>query len=296
MKVSVIIPIYNAEKYLDELFSCLLTNNFSSEDEILLVDNGSTDNSMEKCRKFATENYPLVKYLKFTEKAGSYCARNFAIDFATGDIFVFTDGDTKPSSKWISEIKKNILRGQIVAGRIKLEIVDHNIWEYYDAWAHLQSESESEKSHIATANMAVLKEDFDKVGKFEEQFSGGDYEWSSRASKNGLFIKYCPKVLVLHPTRKTFHQILNKEIRIAFGVGNEYKNHKKSKCLLVLLFILKILKIDTNIKYSILLNNEKFSLLEILKFNICFFKIRFKQLEYAVKGYNKENPRLMNLK
>ena len=62
------------------------------------------------------------------------------------------------------------------------------------------------------------------------------------------------------------------------------------------LFILKILKIDTNVKYSILLNNEKFSLFEILKFNICFFKIRFKQLEYAVKGYNKENPRLMNLK
>ena len=125
----------------------------------------------EKCKCFnnvsAYCRHATDKYYRYVDKAGSYAARNFAVNKAKGRILVFTDSDTKPVSNWIQGIKSSISEGCVIAGKISLEIVEHNIWEYYDFMAHLNSEKEFLNSNVATANMAVLKEDFVKVGFFE---------------------------------------------------------------------------------------------------------------------------------
>ena len=102
---------------------------------------------------------------------------------------------------------------------------------------HLNSESNANNNCVATANMAVTKQDFINVGYFEERFSGGDYEWSQRAVKNGLKILFIPEVMVHHPTRNNFDQILIKEKRIAYGFGNHYKLHNKSKVFLIIIYL-----------------------------------------------------------
>ena len=296
MSVSVIIPIYNSQTFLNDLFGALNKVRFDDNDEVLLIDNGSTDTSADICLANVT-NYPnLYKYYRYVDKAGSYAARNFAVNKAKGRILVFTDSDTKPVSNWIQGIKSSISEGCVIAGKISLEIVEHNIWEYYDFMAHLNSEKEFLNSNVATANMAVLKEDFVKVGFFEDRFSGGDYEWSTRAVSKGLKINYCPDIMVSHPTRKTFEQIMNKECRIAYGVGNHYDNLQRHIGELVIIFFLKIFKFDTNYRYSKYFYLKNFSIKEIFYFNVKYIYVRIGQLKSAIKGYRHIDPRIINLK
>lgn len=294
--ISVIIPIFNSEEYLETLFEALQNNRFYDGDEVLLVDNGSTDNSILYCEKMVNKYPEIYKLLKFTEKPGSYSARNFGVSLAKGDVLVFTDSDTEPVENWLDTIRDNSKEGVVLAGRIILDIIDNGLWEHFDNIAHLNSEKNAKSSCVATANMAVYKTDFFKVGLFEERFSGGDYEWSMRASDKGLKIQFLDQAIVHHPTRKSFKQILKKEQRIAYGAGNHYKNLKKPLAELVIVYFLKIFKIDTNIRYSRKLRNSGLTGKTILEFNIKFMYIRFQQLLFAVKGYNMENVREMGIK
>ena len=144
--------------------------------------------------------------------------------------------------------------------------------------------------------MAVYKEDFLKVGFFEERFSGGDYEWSQRAVNKGMNIVFVPNALVYHPTRKTFKEILKKEQRIAYGIGNHWRLNHRSYILLILIYILKIFKVDTNIRYTIELKKRGIKKEELREFNIKFIKIRLEQVKFVYAGYKFKDVRRLELK
>ena len=89
-KVSVIIPIYNAEKFLNDTINCL--KNQTLEDiEFILVDDGSTDNSLKICRQL-TCNDKRFKIISQKNK-GVSAARNFGIDSSNGEYYLFLDAD-----------------------------------------------------------------------------------------------------------------------------------------------------------------------------------------------------------
>ena len=90
MKISFIIPAYNVEKYIKKCVkSC--TDIGIDNKEIIIVDDGSTDNTYEKI----SEEYGSVKYIKLykTENRGLSEARNYGLSHATGDYVVFVDSD-----------------------------------------------------------------------------------------------------------------------------------------------------------------------------------------------------------
>ena len=138
--ISIIIPIYNSEEYLETLFEALQSNRFYDGDEVLLVDNGSTDSSIKYCEKMVNQYPEIYKLLKYTEKSGSYSARNYGVSFAKGDILILTDSDTKPVENWLDIIRENSKEGVVLAGRITLDIVNNGLWEHFDNIAHLNSE------------------------------------------------------------------------------------------------------------------------------------------------------------
>lgn len=296
MNISIIIPIFNADNYLLDLFNALEKNAFFEGDEILLVDNGSTDDSVKKCMNQVNKYPNLYRLLIYTEKAGSYAARNYGVKNAKGDILLFTDSDTKPISTWVESVRKNIKKNVVMAGRIKLEVQTKCLWEQYDNLVHLNSEKSVIKNQVATANMAVMLKDFLKVGFFEERFSGGDFEWSMRAKDTGLRIRYNKNAMVFHPTRKTFDQIIKKEQRIAYGVGNHYRIHKKNIIILILIYVAKIFKVDTNIRLHNALRKCGVTGRELREFDKKFWKVRIEQLKYSIYGFKMIDPRLLNVK
>lgn len=90
MKVSIIVPVYNTAKYLEECLLSLVTQTIDSK-EVLLIDDGSTDSSGEIAKKFA-EKYSFVKYY-FKANGGQSSARNMGLEKASGEYIMFVDSD-----------------------------------------------------------------------------------------------------------------------------------------------------------------------------------------------------------
>jgi len=91
MKLSVIVPVYNTEDYLERCLTSLV-NQTLQEIEILVVDDGSTDASLEIARQFQ-QNYPEKLKVFAKENGGQSTARNLAMEYATGEYLGFADSD-----------------------------------------------------------------------------------------------------------------------------------------------------------------------------------------------------------
>lgn len=295
--VSIIIPIFNSEKYLPDLFECLNKITFMNKDEIILVDNGSKDNTRELCLQ-QVEKCSRYKYLYFDEKADSYAARNFGVNNSTGEILVFTDSDCKPTTEWLSAIRANVLEGTFIAGNVLLEIKENSVWECFDSITHLsQTKNNLAEGHVATANMSVLRDDFlNRVGYFEERFAGGDFEWSKRAVTRGMNLLFLENALVYHPSRKTYEEILTREKRSAYGAGKHYRILNKSKLKLRIVYFLKIFKFDTYMKLAKQMKDKGIPSKEVRHFVRKYFGIRAQQLRAALAGYEGKDPRQLGIK
>ncbi|MFR0509052.1 glycosyltransferase family 2 protein, partial [Limosilactobacillus reuteri subsp. suis] len=88
--VSIIVPCYNSSFYLDECLKSLLNQSYSNI-EIIVVDNGSEDNSLEICKSYQSYDSRIKIYVE--KKGNQGAARNFGIDKATGDYLMFVDSD-----------------------------------------------------------------------------------------------------------------------------------------------------------------------------------------------------------
>lgn len=102
MLISIIIPIYNVEKYLIECIESILEQN-ENDIEIILVNDGSTDNSGKIAEDYARK----VKNIKFIHKknGGLSSARNAGLEMASGEFVLFIDSDDSLFSQSISKIK-----------------------------------------------------------------------------------------------------------------------------------------------------------------------------------------------
>lgn len=90
-KVSVIIPIYNSEKYLFECLDSIAKQTLVEDIQVIMIDDGSSDKSAEICREFV-EKYPLFEY-HYKKNGGPASARNMGLDYATGEYVGFVDSD-----------------------------------------------------------------------------------------------------------------------------------------------------------------------------------------------------------
>ncbi|MCS2583668.1 glycosyltransferase [Bacteroides sp. BFG-551] len=91
MKVSVIVPVYNCEDWLRQCVDSLICEDSPCEQEIILVDDGSTDGSGKICDEY-TSRYKCLKTIH-TVNQGVSCARNLGPEQSSGEWILFIDGD-----------------------------------------------------------------------------------------------------------------------------------------------------------------------------------------------------------
>ncbi|APC49616.1 hypothetical protein BME96_16080 [Virgibacillus halodenitrificans] len=106
-KVSIIIPIYNSEEFLDKCIKSVINQTYSNL-EIILVNDGSTDKSLEICRKFKKIDSRIILIDK--ENGGVSTARNTGLDIATGDYIGFVDSDDFISNKMYQKMIESMIQ------------------------------------------------------------------------------------------------------------------------------------------------------------------------------------------
>ena len=90
-KISVIIPIYNTEQYLEETLLSVVNQTMIEDIEVLMINDGSTDNSRYIAEKYALDYENFYTYHK--ENEGQAIARNFGIEHSNGEYIAFLDSD-----------------------------------------------------------------------------------------------------------------------------------------------------------------------------------------------------------
>ena len=90
IKVSVIVPVYNVENYLDKCLESIINQSFKDM-EIILIDDGSLDDSGKICDTYSENNYNI--YTLHQKNSGPGESRNTGLACATGDYILFLDSD-----------------------------------------------------------------------------------------------------------------------------------------------------------------------------------------------------------
>ena len=91
MKLSIIIPVYNSEKFLDKCLASIINQTYKNL-EIIIINDGSTDNSKKIIDKYLKKYKKYIKYIE-QENSGQAHARNVGLKSASGDLITFVDSD-----------------------------------------------------------------------------------------------------------------------------------------------------------------------------------------------------------
>lgn len=104
-EVSIIVPIYNRESTLEECVNSIISQDFV-DFELLLVDDGSTDNSLDICKRYEKKDKRIKVYSK--DNGGPASARNYGIRKATGKFLAFVDSDDYIPKEYITYMISSI--------------------------------------------------------------------------------------------------------------------------------------------------------------------------------------------
>ncbi len=166
MKISLIIPLYNEEKLIAGTLQSIMKAKTTFEQtpdnilEVIVVDNNSTDKSMEICKKFD------VKIV--TEEIHNIAkVRNTGAKHSTGDVLCFLDADSKVTSNIFSLITERMITEKYIGGGTKFKLDKSNL---LFKLIYLCSNAFTRIFGLSGVLIYVKKEDFEKLGGFNENY------------------------------------------------------------------------------------------------------------------------------
>ena len=214
--VSIIIPVFNDPDRLQFCLTALQKQTYPENlREIIIVDNGSTDNTLK-----IAQDFPVITLVE-NQIQSSYAARNLGIQYAKGEIIAMLDSDCQPIAEWLENGVKSLQQtsSDLIGGKVTFTFSkEYTIAEFLDSVTNMQIENNIRTRGVAkTANLFVRKSVFKSIGLFPDHVrSGGDVIWTRQASQAGLKLNYSEKAEVFHPARKLM-PLLKKQYRVGFG-------------------------------------------------------------------------------
>jgi glycosyltransferase AglI len=291
--ISIIIPVYNDPEGLRDTLNSLVMQEFDkSHYEIIVADNGSTDNTAAIASNFVKNYSGLVKLIVEDNIQSSYAARNKGIRNSKAEIIVFIDADMESYPDFLKKIY-NFMSDEKVkyAGfNVDMELKNKSIAGLYDKITRFKIKKRIEEEYFVSTNCLVARREiFDKVGFFDERLiSGGDREFGERVLRYGYKKFFIKDVIVIHPARSSIKSLYKRNFRLGRGIYQLYYYHPdtyyKYKDKLSLKYICP--------KNPINFSNKILKKREIINFP-AFFVIFFYIIKYILKiakfrGYNYE--------
>ena len=215
--VSIIIPTFNGASRIEPCLKALLDQTPSRNVEIIVVNDGSTDNLSEIIRR-----YPSVRLLTQTN-AGPAAARNRGALEAGGEIILFTDDDCVPLPGWLDAMLKPFADPAVVGAKgiyrtHQRELAARFVQIEYEDKYHLMAQL-PEIDFIDTYSAAFRRDRFLEMSGYDQSFPvacAEDVELSYRMSARGWKMKFVPDAIVYHTHPKTFSAYLRKKYKFAF--------------------------------------------------------------------------------
>jgi len=248
--ISVIIPVYNAEKYLYPCLNSVLAQTFKNI-EIICIDDGSTDGSAKILKEYATKDN-RIKIITQINK-GVLAARNYAISQATGKYIFPLDADDKIADTLLEKAYDAIenKKGDIITFRVNY--FGHKQGEFILPKPNKYNMSKK----CCLVNAALFKKsDFEKSGGYDPVFTNGleDYDlWLNMVFNHNLKIYRIDEVLFFYRMKDETESRNLQQRRYAEKlkniIKNKYPSIKYYKCLYKFIHFFMDYKIKDEKKY-----------------------------------------------
>jgi len=294
MKVAVISTLYNEESNVKELLDSI-ANQILKPDEIIIVDGGSTDNTIRILKEYKKTK---LKNLKIIVKKGANIAqgRNIAIKYAKGELIATIDGGCIADKDWLKNLveihKKH--NADVVAGVFKP--LSKNLFEFVEGELICPDISKLPDDWPPSSRSALFtKEAWERVGGYPENlYTAEDTMFNFKLKKAGFKYKVARKALVYWRMRPNMKKLFKQyylygkgdgQVRLPFRI-KEMKNFNSIKSLIVLTgFYLFIILLIISIFYKFYLLSLALLVLLFLYLLSPSFKIFKKRKDIRIFFY-----------
>lgn len=233
---SIVVPTFNRAALLPRVLAALLDQDFGSDYEILVVDDGSADATPQVLKEWAHRNPGRLRAFR-QANAGPARARNHGAEEARGPLLVFIDDDCVAERSWLRELKQSI--DAAGAAAVAGTVVNSD-----EGWVGRYINRESVIDHVVSAdgsvlelitgNVAVKTEVFRRLGGFDEAIrvaGGEDTEFSVRLRDSGLRIARAPQARVYHDSQvglRQYLQMIHRHGRGRRRLGERFSKYRLS--------------------------------------------------------------------
>jgi len=215
-KVTLYVPCYNAEKYISECLEGVLKQTYPL-DEILIVDDGSTDKTVEIASK-----YP-VRIIQHEVNKGLATARNTGFKNAKSEYVASLDADCVPEPDWLKKLMENFTEEGIagVGGKL-IEKYTNTLVNKWRA-VHMKQNHGDNKiinpDYIFGSNNVFKRSAVEDIGYYNENYRTNyeDVDLSNRLKERGYKLVYEPEAKVYHLLKDTLSSLLDRGWRWGYA-------------------------------------------------------------------------------
>ncbi len=232
--VSIIVPAYNEERNISNTLNSLVNLDYPKDKlEILVIDDGSTDNTLNIAKRFE-KKYSFIK-VYHKKNGGKASALNFGIRIAKGNFIVTMDSDSivppdalkKMLSLFNSEDVAIVIPSiQIFSPKNLVQKIQYIEYAYNNTLRAIFDRINS--LYVAPGPFSIFRREFfNKCGLFDEQNITEDMEIAFRAHANGYRIRHAEEVVVYTDAPDTFKSLLRQRLRWYLGFIENYIRYRR---------------------------------------------------------------------
>lgn len=224
-RISVIVPVYNDPPGISCTLDSILGQGLAPEGyEVLVVDNGSTDTTPAVIRDFAARHPERIRSFVERDVKSSYAARNLGVAKARAPLLAFLDADVTVPVDYLDRLLSTFDHQpslEYLGCRVDVHMASGTLASKYDAIHAFPVEKYFELYRFApTCCLTVRRGLFERAGPFNPLLeSGGDTEFAARADTVHASKRFVMDLVVRHPARETYRDLLKKRARLGRGAA-----------------------------------------------------------------------------
>ncbi|MCD8447243.1 glycosyltransferase [Tenacibaculum finnmarkense] len=239
LKFSIIVPVYNRPKEIEELLESLTKQDFQENlkdalkdaFEVIIIEDGSEKSSEEIVKSY--KNRLNIRYF-YKENSGAGASRNFGMQRASGTYFIILDSDVILPTQYLSEVKKGLKQqytdafGGADAAHSSFtdlqKAINYSMTSVLTTGGIRGKKKGLGKFQPRSFNLGISKKAFIKTAGFSRMKAGEDIDLTFRLWENGFETQLIEKAFVYHKRRSTIKQFFKQTF--AFGTARPILNAK----------------------------------------------------------------------
>lgn len=199
--ISVVVATRNRAPLLPRLLEALRCQDDAPPFEVVLVDDGSTDETWPTMQLLAGSGPLPVRTVRLAQQSGPAAARNAGWRASEAGVIVFTDDDCVPQPGWLATLSRAIAEVDIAQGCTVPDPAQRHLLGPFARTMEVTGET----GYYQTCNVAYRRDLLERVGGFDSDLrqAGEDVELATRALAAGATTAFCAQAVVFHDVRRS---------------------------------------------------------------------------------------------